>query len=121
MEAMVLTTFWEVLAWIFVVAFWLFALGFFVWVFGDIFRRRDLSGMSKVLWILLVFWLPIFGPLIYLCFRPKYMDTDPTVEWAPLPGSRMSPAEEIAYAQGLLAQGKLTQAEFDEVKWNAMH
>ena len=121
MDAMVLTSFWEVIMWIFVVAFWLFALGFFVWTFTDIFRRHDLSGMGKAAWILLAFWLPLFGPLIYLAVRPKYLDTDPVVEWAPLPGSRMSPAEEITYAQGLLDRGTITQAEFDEVKWNATH
>jgi Phospholipase_D-nuclease N-terminal len=118
---MFLTTFWEALLWIMMAAFWLFALGFFIWTFADIFRRRDLTGWGKAGWVALVFVFPLFGCLIYLVVRPKYMDTDPAIAWAPTSGSRMSAAEEITYAQGLLAQGTITQTEFDQIKWNVLH
>jgi hypothetical protein len=118
---MFLTTFWEAIAWIMVAAFWLFALALFCWVFIDIFRRRDLSGLGKAGWVLLVFVFPMFGCLIYLVARPKFIDTDVAVAWAPASGSRMSSAEEISYAKQLVEQGTITQAEFEEIKWNALH
>jgi hypothetical protein len=116
-----LTTFWEVLAWITVAAFWLLALGLFVWTFADALRRRDLTGWGKAGWTLLIFVFPLFGPLIYIAVRPKFMDTDVVVDWAPASGwtagsSKMSAAEELTYAQGLLAQGTITQAEFEDIK-----
>jgi Phospholipase_D-nuclease N-terminal/Short C-terminal domain len=36
----------------------------------DIFRRDDLSGVMKALWVTAVILLPFFGTLIYLVFRP---------------------------------------------------
>ncbi|MGO9488282.1 MAG: PLDc N-terminal domain-containing protein [Solirubrobacteraceae bacterium] len=42
---------------------WLYLL--FV-VFADIFRRRDESGWTKVLWIIFIVVLPFFGVFVYL-------------------------------------------------------
>jgi hypothetical protein len=99
-------------------AFWLLALAIFVWAFADTLRRPDLSGLGKAGWVFLIFVLPFMGPLIYIVFRPKsasYEQQGP-IDWAPQPGTRMSPAEEIAYAKQLLDQGTITQAEFEDVK-----
>jgi len=35
-------------------------------VFADIFRRRDASGFTKVLWIIFVILLPYLGVFVYL-------------------------------------------------------
>jgi hypothetical protein len=121
MDAMLLTTFWEVLAWVTIAALWVLALGLFCWTFVDVFRRRDLTGWGRVGWTLLIFVVPLFGPLIYIAVRPRFLDNDVVVDWAPASSwsagaSRMSPAEELTYAQGLLAQGSITQAEFEDIK-----
>jgi hypothetical protein len=51
--------------------FFLFlAIWLFVVLFGDIFRRTDLSGWAKAGWTLLIFILPLIGVLIYLIARP---------------------------------------------------
>src|SRR5436189_5797541 len=100
--------------------FWLIALALFVWTFADTFRRRDLSGWSKAGWGLLLFVFPLFGPLIYIAVRPRYATTEVVMEWAPLSGSRMSAADELAYAHGLLAQGTITEGEFEEIKRNVV-
>ena len=48
---------------------------FFIWVwlvimvFADIFRSRDLHGLHKFLWVLLVIAVPYFGVFIYLIVR----------------------------------------------------
>lgn len=42
-----------------------------VWLFAvlDIFRRDDLGGASKVIWLVVVVLVPLFGTLLYLLFR----------------------------------------------------
>jgi Phospholipase_D-nuclease N-terminal len=63
-----LTTFWEafflLMIWVPLVMLWGFAL-------FDIFRRGDLSGGAKALWVVLIFILPWLGVLIYLITRPS--------------------------------------------------
>lgn len=63
---------------------------FFVWiawfwllitVFGDIFRRHDVSGFGKVLWLIFVIALPFLGVFIYLIANNKGM-TERTVRQA---------------------------------------
>jgi hypothetical protein len=117
-DVVLLTTFWEVVAWIVFAVFWLLALAIFVWAFADTLRRPDLSGLGKAGWVLLIFVLPFMGPLIYIVFRPKSASYEQqgVVDWAPQPGTRMTPTEEIAYAKQLLDQGTITQAEFEDVK-----
>ena len=44
-----------------VIWFWLL-----ITIFGDIFRRRDTSGGSKVLWTIFVIILPFLGVFIYM-------------------------------------------------------
>jgi len=116
MDAIFLTTFGQVILWIMWAAFWLLVIWLFVWLFGDIFRRRDLSGWGKAGWTLCIFIIPLIGALIYVCARPKTeVYDDPDIAWAPAAGT-MSPAEEVAHAHKLLEQGTITQAEFDEIK-----
>jgi Phospholipase_D-nuclease N-terminal len=43
------------------------------WIFGDLFRSRDLSGLLKTLWVLLIIVLPILGALLYLLMRGNGM------------------------------------------------
>ena len=60
--------FWSLL-WFFLFFIW---LGLLFQVFGDIFRSRDMSGIAKALWSLLVIVLPYFGVFLYLIVRgPK--------------------------------------------------
>ncbi len=55
--------FWLLLVFIPLLLIWAFAL-------VDIFRRHDLAGWAKALWMLCVILLPFVGTLIYLVFRP---------------------------------------------------
>jgi hypothetical protein len=47
--------------WIWVAWFWLL-----ISVFGDVFRRRDLSGAAKASWAIIILILPFIGSLVYL-------------------------------------------------------
>jgi hypothetical protein len=53
--------------------FWFALIFLWVWVvitvFVDIFRSRDLGGVAKALWTLLVIWLPVLGAFAYLVAR----------------------------------------------------
>ena len=40
-----------------------------IWMFIDIFRSPDLSGLAKALWFLFVLFIPLVGVLVYLITR----------------------------------------------------
>ena len=48
---------------------WVIWIWILVWVFIDIFRSRDLSGLAKALWFIFVLFIPLFGVLAYLIVR----------------------------------------------------
>jgi len=53
---------------IFVVWFWLL-----ITVFGDLFRRRDVSGLGKALWVIGLIVFPYLGVFIYLISQSRGM------------------------------------------------
>ena len=110
-------------AWI--IWFWLL-----ITVFSDVFRRRDTSGFSKVLWIIFVIVLPFLGVFIYMIANHEGM-TERSVRQAQAQQAQMddyvrnvagsgSAAAEIEKAKGLLDSGAITQAEFDAIKAKAL-
>ena len=48
----------------FVIWFWIL-----IWMFIDIFRSADLSGLAKALWFLFVLFIRLVGVLVYLIAR----------------------------------------------------
>ena len=64
---------------IFILYFWFMLIWMFIATFADIFRRRDLSGFGKALWVLLIFMLPFLGILIYVIARPRGGDRDDSI------------------------------------------
>ncbi len=56
--------------------FWFAVLWLFIVVFGDVFRRNDLSGMGKAVWILLIVLFPLLGVLVYVIVRPTMTEQD---------------------------------------------
>ncbi len=112
---------------------------FFLWVlwfillfrvFGDIFRRHDLSGGGKTLWIIFTIILPFLGVFIYIISQGDDMAKrdleraqaqraqfdDYVRETAEGGGA----AAEIGKAKTLLDSGAITQAEFDAIKQKAL-
>jgi predicted membrane channel-forming protein YqfA (hemolysin III family) len=53
---------------IFVLWFWLL-----ITVFGDLFRRRDVSGIAKTCWVILLIVFPYIGVFIYLISQGRSM------------------------------------------------
>jgi hypothetical protein len=113
---------------------------FFLWVawfwmlftvWGDIFRRHDISGFGKTAWLVFTLIVPFLGVFIYLIAEGKGMTErslaaqqsqkaqfDDYVREAA--GSSGGAAAEIEKAKGLLDQGAITSAEFDAIKQKAL-
>jgi type VI protein secretion system component VasK len=99
-------------------------LWMFIQVFADIFRRDDLSGGAKALWIILLFILPFLGILVYVIVRPKNTPQDQRlIAEAQATQARLqggSAADDIAKAKELLDKGAITEAEFQNLKAKAL-
>jgi len=104
--------------------FWMIYIWMFITIFADIFRRNDIGGGKKAMWIIFVIFLPLLGILIYMIARPKMTEQDKQLmEKAQAQQHRAagySAAEEIAKAQALKDSGAITEAEFQELKRKAM-
>jgi Short C-terminal domain/Phospholipase_D-nuclease N-terminal len=107
---------------------------FFIWltilfrIFGDIFRRKDIGGGGKALWIIFVIVVPFLGVFIYLITQNDGM-TQRALDRAQSQRADMDSyvrsvaggaADEIERAKGLLDSGAITQAEFDAIKAKAL-
>ncbi len=122
----------------FLEVFWtiLIFFGFVIWiwilftVFADLFRRRDVSGWVKVLWIVFIILLPFLGTFVYLIAQHKGM-TERAVagqkaaqqefnEYVKTTAGTREPAAQIAQAKELLDNGTITQSEFDQMKRKAL-
>jgi hypothetical protein len=99
-------------------------------VLADIFRRHDISGWGKTLWIIFVIVLPFLGVFIYLIAEHEGM-TERSLEqqqaakrqtdqYVRSVAAQADPAEQIAKAKQLLDSGAITQAEFDQMKQKAL-
>jgi hypothetical protein len=103
--------------------FWLL-----ITVFADIFRRHDIGGGAKVLWMIFVIVLPFLGVFIYLLTQNQGM-TERNVKQAQNQKAQFDQyvretaggaAAEIEKAKGLLDSGAITQAEYDAIKQKAL-
>jgi len=102
------------------------------WVFGDIFRSKDIGGGAKTLWVLFVIIVPLLGVLVYLIARggsmqerqleqAKQMQEAQTEYIRSVAGSSGgSPAEQLESAKSLLDSGAVTQAEYETLKEKAL-
>ena len=55
---------------IFIFILWLWLL---ITVFGDLFRRHDVSGVAKVAWVILLIVLPYIGVFAYILTQGRGM------------------------------------------------
>ena len=96
--------------------FWLMALWIFVSCFMDIFRRDDLGGGMKVVWIFFLFILPLLGSLIYILTRPKVTASDVQTLAAAEAVSKVSTADELAKLADLKAKGIVDDVQYEQLK-----
>ena len=123
-------TFGQVMWSMFVFFAWILFFWLLFIVFGDLFRRHDISGWGKAAWTIFVIVLPFLGIFVYLIAEGKGMgernvrqaqaaqaDMDAYVRSVAGSGS---PTDQIAQAKQLLDTGTITQAEFDQIKAKAL-
>ena len=118
--------------------FWTMLI-FFVWVawfmllfriIGDVFRRHDIGGGGKTMWLIFVILLPFLGVFVYVIAESKGMaqrnleqlqaqqaQLDAYVRTTAGSGGA---ATEIEKGKQLLDSGSITQSEFDAIKSKAL-
>lgn len=124
--------------WSFLDVFWAMCI-FFAWVFwfwlvitvfSDLFRRHDIGGGTKTLWVVFVIVLPFLGVFVYLITQGRHMaergqadmeaaQTQFDARVRAVSGAA-GPATEIAKAKELLDSGAITQSDFDAIKAHAL-
>ncbi len=122
--------FLDVLWTMLVIFLWIIWFSLLFRVFGDIFRRHDLSGLGKTGWLIFTIVLPFLGVFIYLItqndgmaerdlerVRAQQAQFDDYVRTTAGGGGA---AAEIEKAKQLLDTGAITQAEFDAIKQKAL-
>jgi len=104
------------------------------WVFGDLFRSKDLGGVAKTFWALFLIILPIIGMLTYMIARGSGMTERALASQADAQrrqeayiksvaapnGSKASAADEIASAKALLDSGAVNDREYEQLKATAL-
>jgi len=107
---------------------WVIWIWVVITVLIDVFRRDDISGWIKAIWVIFVVILPWLGVLIYLIVEHKGMQ-ERSVRQAQeqkqafdsyVRDAAGGSAGEIAKAKELLDSGAITQAEFDQLKAKAL-
>jgi len=116
--------FWDVIFSMIAFFFWFMFIWIFISLFGDIFRRNDLSGGMKAVWVFVLIILPFLGALIYIVARPKMTAQDVQMitqaEAAQKAAAGVSVADQIAKLSDLKASGAITEPEYEALKKQAM-
>ena len=101
---------------IFVVWFWLL-----ITVFADLFRRHDISGWIKAIWVIALIVVPYLAILAYLIFQSRGM-AERNVQQAQQARDELrrvvgfSAADEIEKLERLKKAGSISDAEFTHLR-----
>jgi type VI protein secretion system component VasK len=118
------TTFLDVFWYSILFFFWILAIWIFIMIVSDVFRRDDLSGGKKALWIVFMVILPFIGVLSYIIVRPKVTAQDVKLaaqaEAAQKAVAGVSTADELAKLNELRSQGIISHEEFEDLKKKAL-
>ena len=112
--------FWDLVWGMIIFFFWVMAIWIFISLFADIFRRDDLSGGWKAIWILVLFIVPFIGALIYIIARPKATPQDVRMmaqaEAASQAAGQVSTADQLAKLAQLRDSGAISVPEYEKLK-----
>lgn len=124
-----MSNFWDVLYLIMSAFFFVAYLIVLFHVVVDLFRDAELSGISKVVWLIGLIFLPVLTALLYILARGGGMaerqraamqqaksDTDAYIRAV----AGKSPTDQIADAKALLDAGTISPEEFAKLKTKAL-
>jgi hypothetical protein len=100
----------------FVVWFWLLIV-----IYGDLFRRHDISGWGKALWVLVLVLTSYLGIFVYLITQGKGM-AERNAQQAEQTRDELrrvigfSVADEITKLDQLKKSGSITEAEYGSLR-----
>jgi hypothetical protein len=106
------------LVWIFLFVIWFWLL---ITIFADLFRRHDINGWVKALWIIFVIVLPFLGILIYLITQSHGI-AERNVKQAQAEQEQLrqivgtSSADELMKLDQLKASGSITEVEYQKMR-----
>ena len=107
---------------------WVIWIWIAITVLIDLFRRHDIGGWHKAVWVVFVIVAPFLGVLVYLIAQHDGM-RERSVKQAQAQQQAFDSyvrdaaggsAGEIAKAKELLDSGAITQEEFDKLKAKAL-
>jgi predicted PurR-regulated permease PerM len=120
-----LTFLWSLIVIFFMVVYFFILFGVIV----DVFRRHDIGGGKKALWLVFILIFPLLGLLSYVIInghgiaqrqakdvQQSQAQFDDYVKSVAGGGG----ADQIAKAKDLLDTGAITQAEYDQLKAKAL-
>jgi hypothetical protein len=117
---------WDIL----IIFTWVIFIWIAITVLIDVFRRHDISGWRKAMWVVFIVILPWIGVLTYLIVNHTGMNDRRTEEahaaqaqfdqYVRDAAGGGGPTAEIEKAKQLLDNGTITQAEFDAIKAKAL-
>jgi hypothetical protein len=123
-------TFGQVMWTMFVFFAWVLFFWLLFTVFGDLFRRHDISGWKKAGWTFFVIVLPFLGIFVYLIAEGTGM-AERSMGRAQESQAQMdgyvrsvsgssSATDQIAKGKELLDSGAISQPEYDQLKAKAL-
>jgi ABC-type multidrug transport system fused ATPase/permease subunit len=114
-------SFWNFLADVITIFFFVVLLWLLFIVFSDLFRRHDISGWGKALWVIGLLIFPYFGVFIYLITQSRGM-AERSSQQAQQTRQELrrvvgfSAADEIKKLDDLKKSGSITDAEFKRLR-----
>jgi hypothetical protein len=112
---------WDFLIGAFIIFLFIMWIWLLVSVFSDLFRRKDMSGLGKVVWMILLLLLPYIGVFSYLLTQGGGMgERDAEAIASTREQLRntigFSVADEIVKLEALKADGKITAEEYAKLR-----
>ena len=122
--------FLEVLWTLLIFFLWVMWFWLLIVIIGDVFRRHDIGGGKKTIWLIFILFVPFIGVLAYVLSNSDGM-AERNMERARSQRAQMDDyvretagsggaAAEIDKAKQLLDSGAITQTEFDAIKAKAL-
>jgi hypothetical protein len=103
-----------------IIFFWIIAIMIWFQVFMDLFRRDDVTGGMKAIWIIALIIIPWLTALVYIITRPKVTASDVQgmvrMEAAGAAAAKVSTADELTKLAELKDKGVINDAQYEQLK-----